>query len=307
VPTEPVAPPRPAALLVEAVERHLTVLATQRRLAVRSVAAYRDQLERLLQHLAEAGVEDWRGLDGLLLRRILARQHRAGLSGRSLAQFLSAVRGLCRSLVREGLLAEDISRGIRPPKSVRRLPEVLDPDETKQLVEVDTSAPLGVRDRALLELIYGCGLRVSEVHALTWGEIDRAQALVRVLGKGAKTRIVPVGRHALTALAALAAETGEVAGQPVFPGRDGPLSIRAIELRVKKLAAQQGVWKRVYPHLLRHSYASHLLESSGDLRGVQELLGHADLKTTAIYTHLDYQHLAQVYDRAHPRARRSSG
>lgn len=296
-----------AAVLVEAVERHLSTLTTQRRLAARSVAAYRDQLDRLLRHLADAGIRDWTDFDGLLLRRVLAREHRAGLSGRSLAQFLSAVRGLCRSLLREGLLPEDISRGIRPPKSARKLPEVLDPDETKQLVEVDTSAPLGVRDRALLELIYGCGLRVSEVHALTWEAIDRVEALVRVLGKGAKTRIVPIGRHALTALAALAAETGDAPLQPVFAGRDGPLSVRAIELRVKKLAAQQGLWKRVYPHLLRHSYASHLLESSGDLRGVQELLGHADLKTTAIYTHLDFQHLAQVYDRAHPRARRGTG
>lgn len=299
--------PVAAAVLVEAVERHLSAMATQRRLAARSVAAYRDQLERLLGHLADAGVGDWRELDGLLLRRVLAREHRAGLSGRSLAQFLSAVRGLCRSLLREGLLAEDISRGIRPPKAPRRLPEVLDPDETKQLVEVDPTGPLGLRDRALLELIYGCGLRVSEVHALTWADIDRAEALIRVLGKGAKTRIVPIGRHALSALAALAAETGDTPARPVFPGREGPLSVRAIELRVKKLAAQQGLWKRVYPHLLRHSYASHLLESSGDLRGVQELLGHADLKTTAIYTHLDFQHLAQVYDRAHPRARRGSG
>ncbi|MCU0755324.1 MAG: tyrosine-type recombinase/integrase [Xanthomonadales bacterium] len=299
--------PEPAAALQAAVERHLSALATQRRLAVRSVAAYRDQLLRLLRHLAEAGIAEWCDVDGLLLRRILAREHRAGLSGRSLAQFLSAVRGLCRALVREGLLAEDISRGIRPPKAVRKLPEVLDPDETKQLVEVDIEAPLGVRDRALLELIYGCGLRVSEVHGLTWGAIDRAEALLRVDGKGAKTRIVPVGRHALAALAALASDSGEASGQPVFAGRDGPLSIRAIELRVKKLAAQQGIWKRVYPHLLRHSYASHLLESSGDLRGVQELLGHSDLKTTAIYTHLDFQHLAQVYDRTHPRAKRGSG
>lgn len=298
--------PVAAPALVAAVDRHLMLLATQRRLAVRSVAAYRDQLERLLRHLAEAGVRDWRGFDGLLLRRILAREHRGGRSARSLAQFLSAVRGLCRTLVGDGLLAEDVSRGIRPPKSPRKLPEVLDPDETKQLVEVDTGGPLGVRDRALLELIYGCGLRVSEVHGLTWAAIDRAEALVRVDGKGAKTRIVPVGRHALAALAALAAATGDADAQPVFTGRDGPLSIRAIELRVKKLAAQQGLWKRVYPHLLRHSYASHLLESSGDLRGVQELLGHSDLKTTAIYTHLDYQHLAQVYDRAHPRARRRS-
>ncbi len=296
----------PAAVLHDAVERHLGALATQRRLAARSVAAYRDQLDRLLRHLAEAGVSEWNGFDGLFLRRVLAREHRAGLSGRSLAQFLSAVRGLCGALVREGLLIEDISRGIRPPKAPRKLPEVLDPDETQQLVEVDTEAPLGVRDRALLELIYGCGLRVSEVHALTWADIDRTEALVRVLGKGAKTRIVPIGRHALAALAALAAEAGEASDQPVFQGRDGALSIRAIELRVKKLAAQQGIWKRVYPHLLRHSYASHLLESSGDLRGVQELLGHSDLKTTAIYTHLDYQHLAKVYDRAHPRARRRS-
>src|SRR5690606_36767694 len=196
---------------------------------------------------------------------------------------------------------------IRAPKAPRKLPQVLDVDEAVQLVEVATDAPLGLRDRALLELFYSSGLRLSEVCALKWGDLDFAQGLVTVLGKGSKQRIVPVGSHARNALQAWRKES---AGKPdgfVFPGRGGgQITPRAIQLRLKRLAMQRGVFKRIHPHLLRHSFASHMLESSGDLRGVQELLGHADIATTQIYTHLDFQHLAKVYDAAHPRAKRKS-
>jgi integrase/recombinase XerC len=178
-------------------------------------------------------------------------------------------------------------------------------DEAVQLVELPTDAPLGLRDRALLELFYSSGLRLAEVCALRWVDLDFQQGLVTVLGKGNKQRTVPVGSHALKALAAWRDSRRDWLTRFVFPGRsDKPISSRAIQLRLRQLAQRQGVFKRVHPHLLRHSFASHMLESSGDLRAVQELLGHADIATTQIYTHLDFQHLAKVYDAAHPRAKR---
>src|SRR5690606_38563773 len=176
--------------------------------------------------------------------------------------------------------------------------------EAKVLVVVPTDVPLGLRDRALLELFYSSGLRLSELCALRWRDLDLADGLVTVLGKGNKQRSVPVGSYARNALAAWRVETGAGNDAPVFPGRHGSITPRAVQLRLRQLAQRQGLFKRVHPHLLRHSFASHVLESSGDLRGVQELLGHADIATTQIYTHLDYQHLAKVYDAAHPRAKR---
>ena len=214
--------------------------------------------------------------------------------------------------MRRGTLAANPATGLRAPKAPRKLPEVLDPDEMTRLVEVPDADPIGKRDRALLELMYSSGLRLAEVCGLRWRELDLDDGLVRVTGKGSKTRVVPVGRHACAALKAWRAESAVAgaaahadAAAPVFPGRGGaPIGPRAIQLRLRQLARQQGIWKRVHPHLLRHSFASHVLESSGDLRGVQELLGHADIATTQIYTHLDFQHLAKVYDAAHPRAKR---
>ena len=194
---------------------------------------------------------------------------------------------------------------MRAPKAARALPQVLDVDEAVQLVELPTDAPLGLRDRALLELFYSSGLRLSEVCGLRWRDLDFDQGLVSVLGKGSKQRIVPVGSHARSALQAWQQASRGESAYFVFPGRAGKqISARAIQLRIKQLALRQGVYKRIHPHLLRHSFASHVLESSGDLRGVQELLGHADISTTQIYTHLDFQHLAKVYDAAHPRAKR---
>jgi integrase/recombinase XerC len=249
------------------VEEFLSHLAVERRMSAHTLDAYRRDLGAL---------RDWAGAQS---RDLLE------LTGDDLRGF--------------------VADAIRAPKAARKLPQVLDVDEAMQLVEVSTDAPLGVRDRALLELFYSSGLRLSEVCALKWSDLDFGQGLVTVLGKGSKQRVVPVGSHARKALQDLRAESG---GQPidfVFPGRGGrQISARAIQLRMKRLAMQRGVFKRVHPHLLRHSFASHMLESSGDLRGVQELLGHADIATTQIYTHLDFQHLAKVYDAAHPRAKR---
>ena len=181
-------------------------------------------------------------------------------------------------------------------------------DEAVRLVEVPTDVPLGLRDRALLELFYSSGLRLSELCGLRWRDLHDDAGLVTVLGKGGKQRSVPVGSHARRALGQWRASTGAGGEAFVFPGRGGgPISQRAVQVRIRQLAVRQGLFKHVHPHMLRHSFASHVLESSGDLRGVQELLGHADIATTQIYTHLDFQHLAKVYDAAHPRAKRRKG
>lgn len=286
------------------VEEFLSHLAVERRMSAHTLDAYR----RDLFALREWTVGQSRDLPALSsddLRAFIAGEHRRGLAPKSLQRRLSACRSFYRWLLKLGRIAASPADAIRAPKSVRKLPQVLDVDEAMQLVEVSTDAPLGVRDRALLELFYSSGLRLSEVCALKWGDLDFAQGLVTVLGKGSKQRVVPVGSHARKALQELRAESGGQQIDFVFPGRGGrQITSRAIQLRMKRLAMQRGVFKRVHPHLLRHSFASHMLESSGDLRGVQELLGHADIATTQIYTHLDFQHLAKVYDAAHPRAKR---
>lgn len=289
------------------VEAYLEHLAVERRLSAHTTENYRRDLVALLEWMDAGGIADFADIDGERLRGFIAGEHRRGLSPKSLQRRLSALRSFFRYLLKRGRLAANPAQGLRAPKAPRKLPQILDPDEMTQLVEVPTDAPLGLRDRALLELLYSSGLRVSELCALRWRDLDLAEALVRVSGKGGKVRIVPVGSHALVALAQWKDDQRAATEAPVFPGRAGkPITPRAVQLRLRQLAQQQGIWKRVHPHLLRHSFASHVLESSGDLRGVQELLGHADIATTQIYTHLDFQRLAQVYDEAHPRAKRRS-
>ena len=286
---------------VEAFLEHLRV---ERNVSAHTRDAYQRDLAALCAWAAmrSRGVLELRNDE---IRAFVASEHRRGLSPKSLQRRLSACRSFYLWLLKRGRIDANPADAIRAPKAARKLPQVLDVDEAVHLVEVATDAPLGLRDRALLELFYSSGLRLSEVCALKWADLDFAQGLVTVLGKGSKQRIVPVGSHARNALAALREEAAGQPGDFVFPGRGGAqISSRAVQLRMKKLAAQRGVYKRVHPHLLRHSFASHMLESSGDLRGVQELLGHADIATTQIYTHLDFQHLAKVYDAAHPRAKR---
>ena len=267
--------------------------------------AYRRDLAALSGWVEEQGV-DLVDVRAEQLRAFVAAEHRRGLSAKSLQRRLSACRSFYAWLLRHGRIAASPAAAIRAPKAPRKLPQVLDPDEVKVLVEVPTDVPLGLRDRALLELFYSSGLRLSELCALRWRDLDFDGGLVTVLGKGGKQRSVPMGSFARAALAAWQASTGAGRESPVFPGRNGPISPRAVQYRLRQLAQRQGLFKRVHPHLLRHSFASHILESSGDLRGVQELLGHADIATTQIYTHLDFQHLAKVYDAAHPRAKRKS-
>lgn len=287
------------------VEAYLEHLAVERRLSAHTTENYRRDLVALLEWMDAGGIADFADIDGERLRGFIAGEHRRGLSPKSLQRRLSALRSFFRYLLKRGRLAANPAQGLRAPKAPRKLPQILDPDEMTQLVEVPTDAPLGLRDRALLELLYSSGLRVSELCALRWRDLDLAEALVRVSGKGGKVRIVPVGSHALVALAQWKDDQRAATEAPVFPGRAGkPITPRAVQLRLRQLAQQQGIWKRVHPHLLRHSFASHVLESSGDLRGVQELLGHANIGTTQVYTHLDFQHLARIYESSHPRARR---
>lgn len=303
--TEPGAPAVPAAM-AQAVADFLAHLAVERRLSPRTLEAYRAQLLRAAASMGAQGLASWSQVRRDQLRALVADEHRRGLAPRSLAQMLAAIRSFYRwQLRREPGAAANPAQGLKPPKAGRRLPAVLDADQVTQLVEIPDDETLSTRDRAMLELFYSSGLRLSELAGLRWGDLDLASGEVRVLGKGAKTRVLPVGRQAREALAALQQHSGAAPEAPVFGnGRGGALSPRAIQLRVKHWAQRQGLWQRVHPHLLRHSFASHLLESSGELRAVQELLGHADIGTTQIYTHLNFQHLAEVYDRAHPRAKR---
>ncbi len=288
------------------VNDYLSHLAVERRSSIHTLDAYRRDLLALM-HWSDGQSRELLQLGADDLRLFVASEHRRGLSAKSLQRRLSACRSFYAWLLRQGRIAANPAAAVRAPKAVRKLPQVLDVDEAVQLVELPIDGPLGLRDRALLELFYSSGLRLAEVCALRWVDLDFAQGLVTVLGKGNKQRVVPVGSHALKALAEWRESRNEWLTLFVFPGRnDNPITSRAIQLRLRQLAQRQGVFKRVHPHLLRHSFASHMLESSGDLRAVQELLGHADIATTQIYTHLDFQHLAKVYDAAHPRAKRKS-
>lgn len=281
----------------------LAHLQVERRLSANTLDAYRRDLDALAEWAQQQAIADLHVLQTEQQRAFIAAEHRRGLSPKSLQRRLSACRSFYQWLLKHGRIKANPAAGIRAPKAPRKLPQVLDVDEAMQLVEVPTDVKLGLRDRALLELFYSSGLRLSELCALRWR--DFSDGLVTVLGKGGKQRSVPVGSHARHALDAWRGETGGADDAPVFPGRGGkPITPRAVQLRLRLLAQRQGLFKRVHPHLLRHSFASHVLESSGDLRGVQELLGHADIATTQIYTHLDFQHLAKVYDAAHPRAKR---
>ncbi|MFK2878042.1 tyrosine recombinase XerC [Rhodanobacter hydrolyticus] len=287
------------------VEAWLGRLAGERQASPHTVDAYRRDLAKLTGWMETQGFASFEALEPNRLRQFVAAQHRAGLSPKSLQRLLSSCRSLFRQLTREGLLAHDPLAGVRGPKVHRKLPVVLDVDEAATLVESGNDGTLAPRDRAMLELFYSSGLRLSELVGLCWNDLDLDGGEVRVLGKGRKTRIVPVGRHAVTALRALGETTGRTPESPVFRGRGGAaINPRTVQMRLRKLALANGFAKHVHPHLLRHTFASHMLESSGDLRAVQELLGHADIATTQIYTHLDFQHLAKVYDAAHPRAKR---
>ena len=291
-------------------EKFLRHLGDERRLSPLTLRHYGRDLTQCAAYCDGAGVAGWEALATAQVRGWVAAMHRRGLSGKSIQRALSALRSFYRYLLREQAVALNPASGVTAPKSARRLPKTLTTDQAARLVSFDARDPLAWRDRALLELLYSSGLRLSEVVNLDLAELDLAGGLVRVTGKGRKVRDVPVGAKAREALQEWIAMRGQFATpeeSAVFIARNGRrLGPRALQARVRHWAARQGMEVPVHPHMLRHSFASHVLESSGDLRAVQEMLGHANISTTQIYTHLDFQHLANVYDKAHPRARRKS-
>ena len=323
-------PPKPPVILSEAkdraparerdaaIVRHLEHLAVERRLAARTLAVYGEALERL-QRFAVAAALPLRQVEVHHIRRWAAQLHGAGLAPRSIALTLSAWRGLYRWLGREGAVAANPVEGVRAPRAAQPLPKALSVDDAVALVahrgDAAASPVLAARDACIAELLYGCGLRVGELVGLdavasaeAAGWIDAADATAHVLGKGSKRRSVPVGRPALQALAAWLDQRAEIARpgeRALFVSRRGTrLTPSQVRSRLKAQALAAGLPTHVHPHMLRHSFASHVLQSSGDLRAVQELLGHANIATTQVYTKLDFGHLSKVYDAAHPRARR---
>jgi integrase/recombinase XerC len=295
------------------IARWLESIRSERRLSRHTEAAYRRDLAAFTRWCGAEGLSTWSSVKTDHLRRFAASQHRARLAPRSIQRQLSALRTFFSFLVREGAITQSAAVDVRAPKGAKRLPRPLDVDRMSRLL--DAAPPKGSedpvlvsRDRAILELFYSSGLRLSELVGLDVGDVDVADRTVRVLGKGSKQRIVPLGAKALAAHRAwLSHRTGLVRDgeTALFVGRSGRrLGARAVQLRVETWARRQGLDVHMHPHLFRHSFASHLLESSHDLRGVQELLGHANISTTQVYTHLDFQHLARIYDATHPRARR---
>jgi len=281
-----------------------------------TVAAYRHDLQVLAGFCERHEVRRWSSLNNFQVRAFAAAEHAGGIAPRSIQRRLSAVRSFYEYLMREGDVKGNPALEVRAPKTKKRLPATLDADQMARLLDFRADDSLSARDKAMMELFYSSGLRLNELVGLNASAVDLKDRTVRVLGKGNKTRIVPVGRHAVVALKRWLAERSAFIGQKggalslahpgaLFVGKSGrPLSARAVQLRVGSWARRRGLSVHVHPHMFRHSFATHLLESSGDLRGVQELLGHADISTTQVYTHLDFQHLASVYDAAHPRARR---
>ncbi len=290
------------------VEAFLRQLATIRRLSENTVAAYRRDLESLLEFARREGVTSLADLDSWHVRRFAAEHFRHGLSPRSIARRLSAVRSFLGWLVREGVLAANVAINVQAPKPSRRLPSALDADQVSKLLERSGEDVVTIRDRAMFELLYSSGLRLAELVSLDMSSIDLGERTLAVTGKGSKSRILPFGRKALDALQQWLVARPEIGAQgekALFVSRRGTrLSMRSVQARLGEWSRRQSLPVHVHPHMLRHSFASHLLESSGDLRAVQELLGHSSISTTQVYTHLDFQHLAHVYDRAHPRARR---
>lgn len=290
------------------IQRWLDHLKYERRLSPLTGKNYHRDIEALYTFLCNAEITDWAAVDGMHLRSFAARLHRRGLAPRSIQRRLAAVRNLFDYLIREGVVQSNPGVDITAPKAPRRLPETLDADEMGRLLDIRTDHPLATRDRAIMELLYSSGLRLAELVSLTVVDVDLGEGTVRVTGKGAKTRIVPIGGKAIDAMRdwlKIRPQLVKREEPALFISRNGyRLSARNVQARVQRWARHLGLPRDVSPHTFRHSMATHLLESSGDLRAVQELLGHADISTTQIYTHLDFQHLARIYDKSHPRARK---
>ncbi|CAG9934370.1 tyrosine recombinase XerC [Candidatus Nitrotoga arctica] len=283
-------------------------LRNERRYSPLTAENYSRDIRRLFKL---AGVTPLNELKNHQIRRFVAQLHGSGLGGKSLARMLSAWRTFYFYLIRDHQFKDNPCIGLRAPKSARNLPHALSPDEAVRMVELPTTGDiLAVRDKAMFELFYSSGLRLAELVSLDPVALDFADAAVRVIGKGAKTRIVPLGSYAISALQAWLALRGQLAKRDetaLFVNRNGSrIGSRAVQLRMSGWGIKQGISSGVHPHLLRHSFASHVLQSSGDLRAVQEMLGHTSISTTQVYTHLDFQYLSKIYDAAHPRAKKKT-
>jgi len=289
-------------------QQFLDYLQQERGLSPRTIKAYRRDLDQLLKELSKREITAVTAVNEHDVRSLVARLHRQGHGARSLQRMLAAIRSFYRWMIKEGMARSNPAVSVRAPRQDRRLPATLDADAVTRLLDFTADTTLAKRDKAMMELFYSSGLRLSELAGLTWSQLDAGSGMLTVTGKGNKTRMVPFGQIAAEALAEwrkVRLELTHFEEPAIFVSRNGkPLSPRSIQARIRYWAQKQGLPQNVYPHLLRHSFASHMLESSGDLRAVQELLGHSDISTTQVYTHLDFQHLAQVYDQAHPRAKK---
>lgn len=292
------------------IEKFVEFLKTERRLSAHTVSNYTRDLNKVVSFCKARQVLCWMDLSVQDVRAYISQRHRKGLSGRSLQRELSTLRSFFRFLEREKIVTKNPAISVTAPKTPRKLPQVIDVDQVTRLMNIQSDDLLAIRDKAMMELMYSSGLRLAELVSLNVGDVDFQQGEVRVTGKGSKTRIVPVGKMAAQAVTAWLKVRGNLVlmDEPaLFVSKRGVrISRRAVEFRMKEWGEKQEIDVTVNPHKLRHSFASHVLESSGDLRAVQELLGHADISTTQIYTHLDFQHLARIYDEAHPRARKKS-
>ncbi len=296
----------------QALNGYLTHLSEQRRMSAHTVKNYRRDLQTLIAFCQRTGLSDWSALTAREMRQCVAELHRQDYGARSIQRFLSSARGLFRYLVKHQLASQNPAEAVQAPRASKRLPKTLDVDQMNALLDhTPDDTLISSRDRAIMEVFYSSGLRLAELAALNLRDIDFQQKQIDIrLGKGGKPRIVPIGAKAVTALQTWLDRRdrlGYFSEPALFITQQGKrLGVRSIQKRLKHWGQQQAISDNVHPHRLRHAFASHMLESSGDLRAVQELLGHADISTTQIYTHLDFQHLANVYDAAHPRAKKRS-
>lgn len=296
-----------ANVLFQRCEAYLRYLRVERQLSPLTISNYQRQLQAICDFFTAASLNDWSQLTPVHIRAMAAASRREGLKASSLALRLSSLRSFLDWQVSQGLLVANPAKGIATPRAGRPLPKNIDVDSVNQLLSIDLNDPLSVRDRTMLEVMYGGGLRLSELVNLDCQHLELESGEVWVMGKGSKERRLPIGRTAIEWLERWLAmrELFLPEDQAVFVSQQGKrISTRNVQKRFAQWGVLQGITTHVHPHKLRHSFATHMLESSGDLRAVQELLGHANLSTTQIYTHLDFQHLASVYDAAHPRAKR---
>lgn len=293
----------------EWLDAFLQHLKSERQLSGHTLANYQQHLQQFMMLLAKRNIDDWREVDSQHVRQLIAQLHKKGISAASIATKLSALRSFYAFALRQEWLKVNPCTGVSPPKQGRPLPKNLDVDDILKLLDLDANDPLVIRDKAMMELMYSSGLRLQELVSLDLTSIKLDERQVRVIGKGNKERILPVGRQAIDSIKVWLSVRGEfaLADEPALflSKQKRRISVRSVQTRMEQWGLKQSLQGQVHPHKLRHSFATHMLESSGDLRAVQELLGHANISTTQVYTHLDFQHLAKVYDSAHPRSKRS--